>query len=180
MSCLSETSRCSVPTAPRKYLVVTMFAALTDHSTGNSTPRCSKLTEPSRQLVMTTSRRSHSTSSYGWTPAVVWTRSMRSRAPLRGAGAVTFVASLTVSVMLVPRLFVVEVQQPRRPRHSSVVGVVSVRRSGGLAGRCERARGPCVGQAVAVAGAQGGDLRLEVGERLERAVDAGEPQVGDL
>src|SRR5205085_6852843 len=84
-----------------KYLVVTMLAALTDHSTGNSTPRCSKLIEPSRQLVMTTSRRSHSTSSYGWTPAVLWTRSMRSRAPLRGAGAVTLVPSLTVSVMLI-------------------------------------------------------------------------------
>src|ERR1044072_18329 len=27
MSCLSDHSRCGVPTAPRKYLVVTMFAA---------------------------------------------------------------------------------------------------------------------------------------------------------
>src|SRR5687768_10925106 len=32
----------------------------------------------------------------------------------------------------------------------------------------------------AVAGTQGGDLGLEVGERLERPVDAGETQVGDL
>src|SRR3954468_15468828 len=77
MSCLSDHSRSGVPTAPRKYFVVTMLAALTLHDVGNSTPRCSKLIEPSRQLVMTTSRRSHSTSSYGWTPSVVHTRSTR-------------------------------------------------------------------------------------------------------
>src|SRR4051794_11350253 len=71
-------SRCGVPTAPRKYFVVTMLVALMLHSAGNSTPRCSKLIEPSRQLVMTTSRRSHSTSSYGWTPSVVQTRATRS------------------------------------------------------------------------------------------------------
>src|SRR5688572_2828813 len=70
-------SRSSVPTAPRKYFVVTMLAALTLQKSGNSTPRCSKLTEPSRQLVITTSRRSHATSSYGCTPAVVQTRSIR-------------------------------------------------------------------------------------------------------
>src|SRR5690349_15478339 len=74
MSCRSDHSRCGVPTAPRKYLVVTMFAALTLQDSGNSTPRCSKLIEPSRQLVMTTSRRSHATSSYGCTPSVVQTR----------------------------------------------------------------------------------------------------------
>jgi hypothetical protein len=56
-------SRCGVPTAPRKYFVVTMLVALMLHSAGNSTPRCSKLIEPSRQLVMTTSRRSQVTSS---------------------------------------------------------------------------------------------------------------------
>src|SRR3954452_3214356 len=67
-------SRCGLPTAPRKYLVVTMLVALMLHSAGNSTPRCSKLIEPSRQLVITTSRRSHATSSYGCTPAVVKTR----------------------------------------------------------------------------------------------------------
>ena len=63
MSCFSDHSRCSVPTAPRKYLVVTMLAALTDQKSGNSTPRCSKLIVPSRQFVMTTSRRSQVTSS---------------------------------------------------------------------------------------------------------------------
>jgi hypothetical protein len=56
-------SRCGAPTAPRKYFVVTMFAAFTDQKSGNSTPRCSKLTEPSRQFVMTTSRRSQVTAS---------------------------------------------------------------------------------------------------------------------
>src|SRR6185437_6272296 len=76
-------SRAGVPTAPRKYLVVTMFAALTDQNSGNSTPRCSKLIEPSRQFVMTTSRRSHVTSSYGCTPAVVYTRSTRKPEVLR-------------------------------------------------------------------------------------------------
>src|SRR5690606_5760049 len=52
-----------------------MLVALTDQNDGNSTPRCSKFTEPSRQLVITTSRCSHSTSSYGCTPSVVKTRS---------------------------------------------------------------------------------------------------------
>ncbi len=62
MSCRSDHSRASVPTAPRKYFVVTMLAALTDQKSGNSTPRCSKLIDPSRQFVMTTSRRSQVTS----------------------------------------------------------------------------------------------------------------------
>ena len=39
-------SRASVPTAPRKYLVVTMVEALTDQKSGNSTPRCSKTVSP--------------------------------------------------------------------------------------------------------------------------------------
>src|SRR5213076_2360415 len=80
-SCLRLHSRCGVPTAPRKYFVVTMLAALTLQKSGNSTPRCSKLTEPSRQLVITTSRRSQVTSSYGCTPSVVQTRSTRSPLP---------------------------------------------------------------------------------------------------
>src|SRR4051812_19734211 len=55
-----------------------MLVALMLHSAGNSTPRCSKLIEPSRQLVMTTSRRSQATSSYGCTPGVLRMRSIRS------------------------------------------------------------------------------------------------------
>src|SRR3954452_4544191 len=101
MSCLSDHSRVGVPTAPRKYLLVTMFEAFTDQELGNSTPRCSKLIEPSRQLVMTTSRRSQVTSSYGWTPAVVYTRSRRS--PLRRPELLPWAGAaaepLTVSVM---------------------------------------------------------------------------------
>src|SRR6185436_19343577 len=67
---------------PAEVLRVTMFAALTDQKSGNSTPRCSKFTEPSRQFVITTSRRSQLTSSYGCTPDVVYTRS--TRRPLLG------------------------------------------------------------------------------------------------
>src|SRR5581483_2610843 len=74
MRSLSDRSRSGVPTAPRKYLVVTMLVALIDQESGNSTPRCSKLIEPSRQLVITTSRRSQVTWSYGCTPAVVLIR----------------------------------------------------------------------------------------------------------
>src|SRR3954447_3350809 len=100
MSCRRLFSRCGVPTAPRKYFVVTMLVALMLHSAGNSTPRCSKLTEPSRQFVMTTSRRSHVTASYGCTPGVVQTRSIgspRCRRLLRWVGLAG--VPLTVSVM---------------------------------------------------------------------------------
>src|SRR4051794_8399000 len=62
-----------------------MLVALMLHSAGNSTPRCSKLIEPSRQLVMTTSRRSQVTSSYGWTPGVVKTRLTFKPFPRAGA-----------------------------------------------------------------------------------------------
>jgi hypothetical protein len=48
-----------------------MLTALTDQKSGNSTPRCSKFTDPSRQFVITTSRFSHVTASYGCTPSVV-------------------------------------------------------------------------------------------------------------
>src|SRR4051794_23988082 len=105
MSCLRLTSRWGVPTAPRKYLLVTMLTAFTDQKSGNSTPRCSKLTEPSRQLVMTTSRRAQATSSYGCTPGVVWMRSMRR--PLFAAALVPLARELragplAVSVMPPP------------------------------------------------------------------------------
>jgi len=76
-------SRCSVPTAPRKYLVVTMVEALTLQKSGNSTPRCSKTTSPVFQLFCTTSRRSQVTSSYGCTPGVVKIRSTCSPVPRR-------------------------------------------------------------------------------------------------
>src|SRR3954453_22999648 len=78
-----------------------MLDAFTDQVLGNSTPRCSKLTDPSRQFVMTTARRSQVTSSYGCTPAVVYTRSIRS--PLRRLDVLAWsgvvAEPLTVSVM---------------------------------------------------------------------------------
>src|SRR5512133_733253 len=70
MSCLRLCSRAGVPSAPRKYLVVTMVDALTLQQSGNSTPFCSKTTSPVFQLVCTTSRCSQVTSSYGCTPEV--------------------------------------------------------------------------------------------------------------
>jgi hypothetical protein len=52
-----------VPTAPRKYLVVTIVEALTDQDSGNSVSRCSKTVAPVFQFVWTTSRRSQVISS---------------------------------------------------------------------------------------------------------------------
>ena len=63
MTWRSDDSRCGVPSVPRKYFWATMFVALSDHVTGNSTSRCSKATVPSFQFVMRASRRSHTTSS---------------------------------------------------------------------------------------------------------------------
>ena len=51
-------SRCGLPAAPRKYLLVTMLTAFTDQKSGNSTPRCSKTVSPVFQFCWTTSRRS--------------------------------------------------------------------------------------------------------------------------
>ncbi len=83
MICLRLHSRWSLPTAPRKYFVVTMVEALTDQKSGYSTPRCSKTVSPVFQLVCTTSRRSHVISSYGCTPSVLKTRWIFSPAPVR-------------------------------------------------------------------------------------------------
>ncbi len=63
MSCLSPDSRSGVPTAPRKYFVVTIVLALTLQKSGNSTPRCSKIVSPVLQFCWTTSRFSQVTSS---------------------------------------------------------------------------------------------------------------------
>ena len=48
----SERSRSGVPRVPRKYFCATMFVALSDHETGNSTSSCSKATAPSFQVVI--------------------------------------------------------------------------------------------------------------------------------
>ena len=68
--CLTERSRWSVPSWPRKYLLETTFVARADQDLGNSRSFCSKTTLPC-SLVMAASRRSHSTVSYGWTPGRV-------------------------------------------------------------------------------------------------------------
>src|SRR6478752_5291498 len=63
ISCRSPSSRAGVPSAPRKYLVVTIVEALTLQKSGNSTPRCSKTVAPVFQFCWTTSRRSQVSSS---------------------------------------------------------------------------------------------------------------------
>src|SRR5215212_2849375 len=112
MSCLRLHSRASVPSAPRKYFVVTIVDAFTDQKSGNSTPRCSKTDSPVFQLVWTTSRRSQLSSSYGCTPGVLKTRSIFM--PLLRP---CFVAlPLTVSVTCCPLCSLAGVDFPREDR----------------------------------------------------------------
>src|SRR5262249_11417334 len=61
-------SRCGVPSGPRKYLDTTTLVASCDQAFGISTSRCSKTTSPPSPWI-TAARVSHSTSSYGLTPA---------------------------------------------------------------------------------------------------------------
>src|SRR3954452_7503141 len=101
---------------------------------------------------------------------------MRSRAPLRGAGAAArpLDAPLTVSVM--PFLL------------SSSVGTTTAGPAAFVCGGCfwvfpyaESARLEHGRRAeIGVAGSQACDLSLEVGQALEGAVDPGKPQLGDL
>jgi hypothetical protein len=63
MSWRRPVSRAGVPTAPRKYFVVTIVDALTLQKSGNSTPRWSKIVAPVFQFCWTTSRFSQVTSS---------------------------------------------------------------------------------------------------------------------
>src|SRR3954465_10063845 len=100
---------------------------------------------------------------------------MRSRAPLRGAGAAArpLDAPLTVSVM--PFLLSSSVGTTTAGPAAFVCGGsfwVFPYAEAGLAGRFEHARRAEIG----VAGSEGCDLSLEVGQALEGAVDAGEPQ----
>ena len=67
--CLTERSRCSVPSWPRKYFWATMFVAFWDQVFGNSTPRCSNAGLSGSPMIA--SRISHSTASNGCTPAWV-------------------------------------------------------------------------------------------------------------
>src|SRR3954469_6013711 len=101
---------------------------------------------------------------------------MRSRAPLRGAGAAArpLDAPLTVSVM--PFLL-------SSSGSTTTAGSAAFDLGGCFwvfpyaeSGRLEHARRAQIG----VARSEGCDLSLEVGQALEGAVDAGEAQVGDL
>src|ERR1044072_3799370 len=145
MSCLRLASRSGEPTAPRKYLLVTMLTAFTDQKSGNSTPRCSKLTDPSRQLVMTTSRRSHATSSYGCTPGVVWTRSIRRPLFLLPLEREPRAGPLVVSVIPPPCTGENALMCPFLPG----LGVSVFHPEG----RCAPGRSSATGQSAAVAGA---------------------------
>src|SRR3954447_3328210 len=201
-------SRCGLPTAPRKYFVVTMLVALMLHSAGNSTPRCSKLIEPSRQLVMTTSRRSQLTSSYGCTPGVVKTRLTFRPFPRAGAlpprRARAEVRRSSVSVMSSSSPFGAAAAGGAPRIGGALTGVLAGGAdSSGRAGRaagCVLLGGALRAPATAAAGRredglharerrraarqvpgpQLGDLLLEVLEGVEGAVDAREAQVGDL
>src|SRR6266545_197435 len=183
MSCFRLHSRSGVPTAPRKYLVVTMLAALTDQKSGNSTPRCSKLTEPSRQFVITTSRRSHVTWSYGCTPGVVKTRPIRSPLPVLPPDRFAPLAEpLTVSVM--PSSSWTTPCPPWESRPASPPGApicLPLFRCSALPCRSlVYVVGPVVLRHGCCGGllcAQQGDLGLEVLERLEAAVNRREAQV---
>ena len=77
-------SRSGVPIWPWRYLLATMLVAVMDQSTGDSTSFCSKMVLPLKSW-MTASRRSHCTSEYGDTSALVKKRSQRT--PPRFCGA---------------------------------------------------------------------------------------------
>jgi hypothetical protein len=66
-----------VPRCPRKYLLAVTWVASCDQALGNSRFFCSKTVLPC-SLVMTASRVSHSTVSYGSVPGRVYRRSMLS------------------------------------------------------------------------------------------------------
>src|SRR5664279_5449 len=200
----SECSRWGVPTAPRKYLVVTMFAALTDQKSGNSTPRCSKLTEPSRQFVITTSRRSQVTSAYGCTPALVNTRPIESRWP----GAPVAPEPLLLTEPRIVSVMTAQLLSQFHRRCRSVMATTARRGSCGLGWGASGAAPPWVmsrlvaessaadrelghqwrrrvdvrrrDRAGGVVGTECGDLGFEVREGVEGAVDAGETEVGHL
>src|SRR5690349_15962522 len=174
-----------------------MLAAFTLQAAGNSTPRCSKLIEPSRQFVITTSRRSQSTSSYGWTPSVVHTRSTR-RPPGCAPPCPRPWPPVVPTAPVMPSPSPARRAAPR-PRsmtlpYPSALPVLAYpsahrRRLAGPARhrRLHRYRVPPRhpvlpdGQRLLFARrAQRRDLALEVTQRVEGAVDAGEPQVRHL
>src|SRR3569833_2328995 len=192
-------SRGEVPTAPRKYFVVTMLVALMLHSAGNSTPCCSLLFEPSRLLVLTTSRRSQVTSSYGCTPGVVKTRLTFKPFPRAGAlpprrarpedrrSSVSVMSWSSPSVRqrlgknrscvllgLVYRLVLTVFSGAGGGAGLVPPAAAAGRREVGLHARQRRRA------ARQVPAPELADLLLEVLEGVERAVDAGEAEVPHL
>src|SRR5690606_36095516 len=106
---------------------------------GNSTPFCSKIVSPVFQFAWATSRRSHSTSSYGCTPGVVKTRWIV-RPDRRALGAPPRVVRLLpaeVSVIVFP---LPGVRWPRGP-----LLVRWLCRAGGRRGRRRRLGGTSPG-----------------------------------
>src|SRR4051794_37107034 len=69
-SCRTPVSRSGVPNCPCRYFEATMLVAVIDQSMGTSTSFCSKIVFPLLS-EMDAVRRSHWSSSYGETPAVV-------------------------------------------------------------------------------------------------------------
>src|SRR5437764_701555 len=70
MSCRTPVSRSGVPIFPCRYFEATMLVAVMDQSLGTSTFFCSKMGAPCASVISAV-RSSHSTSSYGDTPALV-------------------------------------------------------------------------------------------------------------
>ena len=131
---------------------------------------------------MTTSRRSQVTSSYGWTPSVVQTRSTRSppaAAPLRRSPA-----ALPACGRCRPRPCVLPLvaTAAHNVQLNSRCTLTAAELAGSAAAAGPRRDGVPHRGAPGAAGrlAQRGDLPLEVVQRVERPVDAGEPQVGHL
>src|SRR5215468_12576259 len=89
MSWRTLCSRCGVPRGPRKYFDTTTLVASCDHDRGTSTSRCSKTVSPPSPWI-TAERTSHSTSSYGFTPAATKCRVRRSPAPRPARSAELF------------------------------------------------------------------------------------------
>ena len=127
----TEDSRSSEPIRPRKYFCATMFVAFCDHVVGNSTPRCSNAGFSGSP--MTASRNSHSISSNGWTPGVVWRRST-----LIPSVCVLVVAIVKISPRLLPSAGFSGVRTSSHGRTESgagnapISGVISGKRAGEL------------------------------------------------
>src|SRR5581483_10632116 len=92
-------SRSGVPSGPCRYFEATMLVAVIDQSLGTSTSFCSKMELPCASVIEAV-RFSHSTESYGLTPATVKKRrKVRPGALFFGLADVTGTASDLVVVL---------------------------------------------------------------------------------